>query len=241
MIQFNIVLNATSAYFILILLHNEEAMLPYPIAIAGSYPILVTPADKAGKFRKCGVLSEITRKIVHRISTENSPCHDEYDFHTCIDRFMSDEMKCRMPWRSEFDDLPSCNQKGTLMKFWNMSTELYEMSLKEINEKTGCSPPCNYRAYDVVTRADFCKHELAPGENADLRWMASFFYLGQSTPIERQVKSYTGSNFVADVGGYLGLLLGVSLYSGYAALVEKAKTSRLWPTTEQRAMISTKN
>ena len=48
-----------------------------------------------------------------------------------------------------------------------------------------------------------------------------------SIPVEKQVLVYEMSNLIADVGGYLGLLLGSSIYSFYKeiAAFTKAKKS----------------
>ena len=43
----------------------------------------------------------------------------------------------------------------------------------------------------------------------------SFFTLDFKVSIYTQVQSYIFEDFVADIGGYLGLLLGASLWSVY--------------------------
>ena len=62
-----------------------------------------------------------------------------------------------------------------------------------------------------------------------------FYTLSYKIPVYTQVFDYTGSDFVADAGGYLGLLLGTSALSVYRLGVNFLKTFS-WPCNKFNCM-----
>ena len=75
---------------------------------------------------------------------------------------------------------------------------------------SGCLTPCIFYDYFAVDS------EAAPPKN-EIEGTAfiGFYTLSYKIPVHTQVFDYTGSDFVADAGGYLGLLLGTSALSLY--------------------------
>ncbi len=90
------------------------------------------------------------------------------------------------------------------------------MSSWKISEETNCFQNCHYTEYEAIQKYEHCSFDNSRGRSYI---QLQLFLTGGELKVEKFVPSYTGNNFIADVGGYLGLLLGVSLYSVYDVLI----------------------
>ena len=81
----------------------------------------------------------------------------------------------------------------------------------KLQDETGCKLACKRTIYPLTLTAE--SPSILFGQNA---WNSSVFILSYqpSNKINRQTEfyTYTSSNFITDVGGNLGLFLGLSGY-----------------------------
>ena len=75
-------------------------------------------------------------------------------------------------------------------------------------KETGCLKTCDYYEYSVEVSF---KPEREREINGTM--FVGFYTNDPKVPVYRQVFNYRGADFVADIGGYLGLLLGASCWS----------------------------
>ena len=135
----------------------------------------------------------------------------------CIARFIDDKLGCNtMILGSQYNDTPPCRTKSQLLALANMTRVIEEADGNEIYEITGCLSPCEKDRYSVLagpkkqivtrTRYERCQVHL------------EFIMPESSYQLEEQYQIYDGVSFIADMGGYMGLLLGSSLLGIYMAI-----------------------
>ena len=132
----------------------------------------------------------------------------------CMENYYSQKLGCILPWalnnniRNDSKNL--CKGKEKFKAFKNLAMNILksEQSKELINE--GCfMPNCMQRSWEVK-KDNFIKRvkngNLVTGFKYEILQPAKVL-------VRKEVKLYTIINFFAEVGGYLGLLLGESLFS----------------------------
>ena len=131
----------------------------------------------------------------------------------CIARYLEKNLGCNpMILGSQFSKTPRCTNKTELLAFANASKLFGDADENDIYEMTGCLPSCEKDQYSLTV--DPLKSELGTRCQVHLE----FIMLDSSYKEEEQYIIYDVSSFIADVGGYMGLLLGSSLLSLYMAM-----------------------
>ena len=96
--------------------------------------------------------------------------------------------------------------------------------MREIFEMTGCMPSCSKSKIQVVTRYEDKQWQDNGEKVAELR----FVYPHGEYDLIEEYYIYNWGSFIADVGGYLGLLLGFSLLSMYQMFTQWLVVSKQW-------------
>ena len=146
-----------------------------------------------------------------KIVKPNYKC-DEYNsnsFMHCMENYYSRKLGCILPWSLnntlKYARLNICEGKEKFKQFRNIAMNILkpEESNELINE--GCFVPnCVQRSWKI-------KKEKYDGEQKTGFWLE--WYEPSNVLVREEVQLYTLINFFAEVGGYLGLLLGESLLS----------------------------
>ena len=131
------------------------------------------------------------------------------NFMHCMENYYSTKLGCILPWvlkkNINFDSMNLCEGKEKFEQFKNVAMNILkpELSNELINE--GCFVPnCLQRSWKI-------KKEKNNGERRTGFWLE--WYEPSNVLVREEVRLYTLINFFAEVGGYLGLLLGESLLS----------------------------
>ena len=135
----------------------------------------------------------------------------------CVENYYSKKLGCLLPWsikdwKNNYTG-NACKGKEKFKEFENISKNI--LRTKETNDliKEGCfAPNCLQRSWDIK-KEKFNDYQVDP----------AFEFLMPPKPnvlVRREVKLYTAINFFAEVGGYLGLLLGESLIA-YIIVISK--------------------
>lgn len=119
---------------------------------------------------------------------------------------------------SQYSKSPQCTSKSQLLALANISRELYEADNNDIYDMTGCLSSCEKDQYSLS--AELLKSEYASKWQGDTpcELHLQFRMLDSSYEEKEQYIIYELDSFIADVGGYMGLLLGCSLLSLYSAI-----------------------
>ena len=152
----------------------------------------------------------ITKSYVKAIDQPTQRCtNDDTNINECIFGFIEKLIGCRPDIQgSEFSDGTSCTTMEQLMDLANISRIFEEADGNDIYEATGCLASCEKNYYSLSQGV------LSGGYNRDLH--VKFKIMDRTYEEKEQYIIYDISSFIADVGGYMGLLLGCSLSSLYA-------------------------
>ena len=137
-------------------------------------------------------------------------------FMHCVENYYSNRLGCLLPWsikdgyKNQTSNVCKGAQKFNEFKQISMNILRTKETKKLINE--GCFiPNCQQRSWEMKK------------EKFNIATETGFEFLMPRKPkvlVRREVELYTFINFFAEVGGYLGLLLGESLIS-YITIVSK--------------------
>ena len=145
-------------------------------------------------------------------------CNEDNQNHfmQCVENYYSKKLGCLLPWTTKDSQDNhtgnTCKGKDKFREFKNISKNI--LRTEETNEliKEGCfAPNCLQRSWDLK------KEKFNDYQDTGFE----FFMPPKPTVLgRREVKLYTAINFFAEVGGYLGLLLGESLIA-YILVISK--------------------
>ena len=137
-------------------------------------------------------------------------------FMHCVENYYSNRLGCLLPWsikdgyKNQTSNVCKGAQKFNEFKQISMNILRTKETKKLINE--GCFiPNCQLRSWEMKK------------EKFNIATETGFEFLIPRKPkvlVRREVELYTFINFFAEVGGYLGLLLGESLIS-YITILSK--------------------
>ena len=138
-------------------------------------------------------------------------CNEDNQNHfmQCVENYYSKKLGCMLPWsikdwQNNYTG-NACKGKEKFKEFENISKNI--LRTKETNDliKEGCfAPNCLQRSWDIK------KEKFNNQQDTGFEF---FMPPKPKVIVRREVKLYTAINFFAEVGGYLGLLLGESLIS----------------------------
>ena len=135
------------------------------------------------------------------------------NFMYCMEKYYSRKLGCILPWvlkkNINVDSMNLCEGKAKFKEFKNISMNILkpEETKELINE--GCFVPnCMQRSWTL-------KKNQRREKIVNDKVTTGFQYFAEEIKVlvRKEVNLYTIINFFAEVGGYLGLLLGESLIS----------------------------
>lgn len=159
------------------------------------------------------------------LNLEEEPCNGtegDIDFETCIRDSVEEKINCTIPDMMSGvpvapvgrGDKPLCS---TSEEYGNYSQIYQSMELTsegDIFKDYGCLPKCQRNKYDTRFLSEITDPEE---EGTGDRLTLFLFYPSGRYEKVKQQYIYVKDDFVADVGGYLGLCLGMSILTFYDA------------------------
>ena len=149
--------------------------------------------------------------VTHKLKTSKMDCNEDNSnkMMDCLNDFHAKKLGCTLPWVRKNGS--KCTGKEKFEAFKNLSSQLiydYEYELIE----AGCYiQNCKERTWTIDSV--FTLDSNARGKNSSHSTISYSFPHYTKVLVRNEIKLYTFSSFFADVGGYLGLLLGESLVS----------------------------
>lgn len=150
------------------------------------------------------------------INKHSYTCNEDNHNHFmyCVENYYSKKLGCLLPWsiknRQNHATGNVCKGKDKFREFKNISMNILRTEQTKELIKEGCFiPNCQQRTWEMK------KDRLTES--------TGFEFMMPQKPkvfVRREVKLYKPINFFAEVGGYLGLLLGESLVS-YILVISK--------------------
>ena len=156
------------------------------------------------------------------INKSNYTCNNfaPNGFMHCMENYYSQKLGCVLPWtlihgeNNNNNNMNICKGKDKYWEFKNISMNILEPEENEELKEEGCFVPnCQQRSWSIRFKEKF---DMKKVTNDKENYASGFMYdMPQETKtlVRKEVRLYTAINFFAEVGGYLGLLLGESLIS----------------------------
>ena len=143
------------------------------------------------------------------LNKSNYTCYEDNSnsFMHCMEKYFSKKLGCTLPWASKISKRNDsvCKGKETFQEFKNISMHILKTEANKELMNEGCLiPNCMQRSWEI--RKDWKDGSLITRFTYD-------FPQHMKVLVREEVELYTLLNFFAEVGGYLGLLLGESLVS----------------------------
>ena len=152
--------------------------------------------------------------VTQKLKTSKMDCHEDNSnrMMNCVNNFYTKKLGCTLPWIQESG--AKCTGKEKFEEFKNLSAKLIDASIEMELMEEGCPiPNCRQRAWTIDSTEKFArKNGGAESNSTSIEMELSFPHYTQVL-VRNEIKLYTFSSFFADVGGFLGLLLGESLVS----------------------------
>ena len=149
------------------------------------------------------------------INKSNYTCDEENSkrFMYCMENYYSKKLGCLLPWslnrKIENGAMNICKGREKFAEFKSIAMNISKSEAKKELTNEGCLiPNCLQRSwtdYNLDTKSSETKN-LMSGFDFEIPPHGKVL-------VREEVKLYTLMNFFAEVGGYLGLLLGESLFS----------------------------
>ena len=140
----------------------------------------------------------------HRCYSDSKPINTS----ACIADFIEREIGCNPNIQgSQYSKGLPCTTKSQLLHLQNISLKLSGSYDNEIYVMTGCLSSCKKDFYNINAEPMTCEKSQKDELVLQLR------INDRSYEERKQYYIYETDSFIADVGGYMGLLLGCSIWS----------------------------
>ena len=141
-------------------------------------------------------------------------CHDDSEdlpsVSQCIAEYFEATYNCSLYMLDSLGKREDCTEDYAsydnveLRDHWAKKTEL------EIYQMTGCMPSCKGKQIRLETEQESTSDSTNPDIHLAFQYRDGMYILNEEYLV------YDFNNFIADIGGYLGLLLGHSILSIYS-------------------------
>ena len=158
----------------------------------------------------------ITQDDMIELDQPSQRCHDDSrnlpSVSQCIAEYFEATYNCSLYMLDSLGQREDCTEdyasyekkNAELLKQWAMKTEV------EIYQTTGCMPSCKGKQIRLETVQE------TTSDSTDPIMHLNFQYRDGKYNLNEEYLVYDYYNFIADIGGYLGLLLGHSILSVYS-------------------------
>lgn len=160
---------------------------------------------------------KVSKKIVESLSRGEEPCdpHNRQEVVPCVLDYVARNMSCLLPWyqKEEFSHKPPCQSEEDFEHFALLDSKLQALDIRSLLRTTGCRRNCRYGQYEARLTLEYALPENQTSTNIRIQATRSI------VTVETEVLMYDLQQFVADFGGYLGLLLGASVLTAFDKIV----------------------
>ena len=230
--QLTIKLDLTNIMFWYVSLHEKNHFVPGSGGLFGSTFVLSNAIifDFGNPDKKMITSNyDIQPSNATYLNEEGSRCSESTDFeisnyNLCYEKYIEAAMNCSLPWGKQNDSRhPDCHTFAQKEFLSNATYRIEAMGEREVYKATGCSPSCTRREFTTTKLMD-TEQNITYWSNRSIAKVV-FYYSSSKYKTKEQYLVFTAGDFIANVGGYLGLLLGhsaISLYDGIKTFCTKS-------------------
>ena len=158
-------------------------------------------------------------QVSSSLLSQHDPCikEDESDekvnLWECLEQnHIAAKLNCTLPWLTD-DKKPLCTKPAEYDSYYTQYYKVMDFDTDKVNKIGMCTPKCLRDEYSVK---HFQTYEIGTQDS----WTLILFFAKDRFHLRKQYYTYDFTTFLADFGGYLGLLLGSSIMGFYDALME---------------------
>ena len=205
---------------IYLFVYNKNQMyIPNSVSAFGSAEKLIAMRSGIIKFKLKlhSVFLNIKKTHKRRVDSPSERCSNDLNgqhMTACLAEYIQSRIGCNTNIQGIMNtERAPCNSTQQFRDYINVSQKLQHADASTVHKMTGCMPSCEFDKFDIelTDRAAVTyPHNSYYGKN----------YLGISISMrdsafweEEEYLIYDFDSFIADVGGYMGLLLGSSFLS----------------------------
>ncbi len=174
------------------------------------------------------VLEKTEWKLIDQPSLRCGENERGLSVEACIDEYIESQVGCSSKLQRTPKNLRTCTTDAEYMEWSRLGFNVSHASDGLTYKMTGCQGPCKRTEYKLRAVGGVT---LAPSEFAQkdkrIFWIRILF-ANSRYHVKEQYLVYDQNSFIADVGGYLGLLLGHSLYSIGCSLKSHVNKVTAW-------------
>ena len=169
------------------------------------------------------------QEVTKRLKKTKFDCHENNSNQQtdCLNEYYVSKLNCTLPWvpsnnPNNHKNIQKCQGKEKFTKFRNLSMSIGNPEVIGELEKKGCIiPNCEERTWHIDSAQ---KENISNFNISEKNLMITISFSHSSKVLVRnEINLYTASSFFADIGGYLGLLLGESLISYFLLIIQWLK------------------
>ena len=161
----------------------------------------------------------LTKHHVKEFNQPSERCSDQLknpNTGVCIASYIEKELGCNPRiFGSLSTSRPYCNSLSQLKSLANLTNAFRQYSGNQIYDTAGCLASCDRDEYGKM---DAVMSETSSDPIKDLH--IAFLIRSGSYEEKEEYLLYDTNSFIADAGGFMGLCLGLSLYSLYNELAD---------------------
>ena len=161
---------------------------------------------------------KVSRTHWKHLDNPDNRCTDgDTNTTSCIAEYIAHKIGCSTKIQGiTSQKFPLCKNVTQWEAFVNVSKELEQADATEVYEMTGCFSSCEKDKYDVTLEN---WSEDTSYKNTYSQALFVFTIYERSYIEEEQYVVYDSNSFLADIGGFLGLILGSSMLNVYDEVV----------------------
>lgn len=132
--EFHVTLSNVVAPLLFVVIHDPDFIIPNPNHAGGSRVLIIKNPNflHENEYHSCGFLFEISRKRIEKFSTSKKKCEETNDskFSQCIERYMSNQLDCRLPWMEESNGMIRLNNYKD-QNYWSL---IFHTNRKQVDQ-----------------------------------------------------------------------------------------------------------
>ena len=156
--------------------------------------------------------------VVKRLKKSNFICHEDNSNRQedCLNNYYTSKLNCTLPWVQAYNQEHTslCDGKDKFEEFRNLSMSIRGLgATNELYERGCIISNCKQKSWNIAS-VKMLKNPK------NFTWPVFIFSGRTKVLLRNEIELYTISSFFADIGGYLGLILGESLVSYFLLVVK---------------------
>ena len=189
--------------------------------VYGSLYLVIHPTSGFKYFKTYMSQITVTKHHIKELDQPSERCSDDPlgnpNTTQCIASYIVKELGCnpRIMGSVQLTSKMYCNSSSQLQSLANITRWFTKSNANKVHKTTGCLASCERDEYATI------KHSLTEKMSLPIKDLHLFFIIPSGSYEEKEeYLLYDSHSFIAEIGGFLGLLLGWTLYSIYDQMVD---------------------